>query len=198
MNGKRNCIFTNEPSNAKLTISSSKHNWVKSVPCTKEFLKHKGDRRLNGLEFKLVELFYKQELAKLKIESYEDQMVEIRKKMEFDLSAEDIEWLEADLGEWDEEESDDWALNEPSPPKLTEEEERIFEEFEKIEEEEEDCPKCTTPMRNAPGIGPFCPNKECLVGDGPDLYKKENKLLTPEENYDRVKKVIKKKDNLWE
>ena len=29
------------------------------------------------------------------------------------------------------------------------------------------CYKCGTPIINAPGIGPFCPNKECDVVDGP-------------------------------
>jgi hypothetical protein len=31
------------------------------------------------------------------------------------------------------------------------------------------CYKCGTPLLNAPGIGPFCPNKECDVVDGPFL-----------------------------
>jgi hypothetical protein len=29
------------------------------------------------------------------------------------------------------------------------------------------CYKCGTPLMNAPGIGPFCPNRECDVSDGP-------------------------------
>ena len=29
------------------------------------------------------------------------------------------------------------------------------------------CYKCGTPLINAPGIGPFCPNKECDILDGP-------------------------------
>jgi len=36
---------------------------------------------------------------------------------------------------------------------------------------EEPCPKCGTMMMYAPGIGPYCPNKDCDVLDGPDLYK---------------------------
>jgi endogenous inhibitor of DNA gyrase (YacG/DUF329 family) len=27
------------------------------------------------------------------------------------------------------------------------------------------CPKCSTPVQDAPGIGPFCPNHECDVVD---------------------------------
>ena len=29
------------------------------------------------------------------------------------------------------------------------------------------CYKCGTPLMNAPGIGPFCPNQDCDVSDGP-------------------------------
>jgi len=34
------------------------------------------------------------------------------------------------------------------------------------DEELEPCYKCGKPLINAPGIGPFCPNKECDVADG--------------------------------
>lgn len=29
------------------------------------------------------------------------------------------------------------------------------------------CPKCGVAIQNAPGIGPFCPNPECDIADGP-------------------------------
>ncbi len=32
--------------------------------------------------------------------------------------------------------------------------------------DEEHCPECGTDLLNAPGIGPFCPNKDCDVVDG--------------------------------
>lgn len=35
------------------------------------------------------------------------------------------------------------------------------------------CYKCGTQLVNAPGIGPFCPNKKCDVFDGPYLKDKE-------------------------
>lgn len=35
------------------------------------------------------------------------------------------------------------------------------------------CYKCGTPLVDAPGIGPFCPNKKCDVFDGPYLKDKE-------------------------
>jgi hypothetical protein len=41
------------------------------------------------------------------------------------------------------------------------------------EEPTEPCPKCGTALMNAPGIGPYCPNKECDVVDGPLLYKEQ-------------------------
>jgi hypothetical protein len=39
----------------------------------------------------------------------------------------------------------------------------------------EPCYKCGTPLVDAPGIGPFCPNKECDVFDGP--YIKDNEPI---------------------
>jgi hypothetical protein len=35
------------------------------------------------------------------------------------------------------------------------------------------CYKCGTPLMNAPGIGPFCPNRDCDVSDGPFLDDQE-------------------------
>lgn len=51
----------------------------------------------------------------------------------------------------------------------------------KVETVEEDdgkrgpCPACGTTMYNAPGIGDFCPNKNCDVCDGPLAYIEEQK-----------------------
>jgi len=36
-----------------------------------------------------------------------------------------------------------------------------------------ECPKCATRLVNAPGIAIFCPNKDCDVFDGPDLYSND-------------------------
>ena len=41
--------------------------------------------------------------------------------------------------------------------------------------ERETCPVCKSILEYAPGIGPFCPNKECVVADGPNLYRNDNK-----------------------
>ena len=35
-----------------------------------------------------------------------------------------------------------------------------------------ECPECGTELLNAPGIGPFCPNKDCDVADGPFVVDK--------------------------
>jgi hypothetical protein len=35
------------------------------------------------------------------------------------------------------------------------------------------CPKCETELKNAPGLGLYCPNSTCDVLDGILLYKKE-------------------------
>ena len=98
---KRKCIFTNLPATAKLTISSSKHNWTKSVPCTKEFLQSKKNNKLTDVEFKLIELFYLKELAFIKIEHLENKMEEVRKMLNFDnyakITLQDIEIIEINL-----------------------------------------------------------------------------------------------------
>jgi len=37
--------------------------------------------------------------------------------------------------------------------------------IEKHQAKSETCPKCFTELLDAPGIGPYCPNKECDVID---------------------------------
>jgi len=41
-----------------------------------------------------------------------------------------------------------------------------------------ECPKCETTLQNAPGIGPFCPNKSCDVLDGPFSESGEDIVFT--------------------
>ena len=41
---------------------------------------------------------------------------------------------------------------------------------------DEVCPRCKTALQIAPGIGPYCPNKECPVSDGPALYKEAQQI----------------------
>ena len=40
----------------------------------------------------------------------------------------------------------------------------------------EPCPRCKTELQHAEGIGPYCPNKECPVSDGPALYKESRQI----------------------
>ena len=100
-NEKRNCIFTNLPATAKLILSSSKHNWIKSIPCTKEFLESKKNNKLTDVEFKLIELFYLKEMALLKIEHLENKMQELRKMLDFNdhskITMQDIEIMNINL-----------------------------------------------------------------------------------------------------
>ena len=61
-----------------------------------------------------------------------------------------------------------YANTEPPTEDELEELDELLEDPEP--EYEEPCPKCGTIMFDAPGIGIYCPNKECDVVDGPDLY----------------------------
>ena len=83
--------------------------------------------------------------------------------------------------EWDKEEGDSPLGNEtPSTPTVTEPEPAYEPDDGPLTDEQVkqiiaiaptpaepiNCFKCGTPLMNAPGIGPFCPNKECDVKDG--------------------------------
>jgi hypothetical protein len=98
---KRDCIFTKLPATAKLTVSSSKHNWTKSVPCTKEFLESKKTNKLTDVEFRLVELFYLKESALLRAEYLENKMEELRQMIDLSgynkITLQDIEIIEIDI-----------------------------------------------------------------------------------------------------
>ena len=67
----------------------------------------------------------------------------------------------------------------------------------------EPCYKCGTPLLNAPGIGPFCPNKNCDVGDGPFLRDKEkleivlSGILANDEEIDEDDPRIKARIKRW-
>ena len=67
----------------------------------------------------------------------------------------------------------------------------------------EPCYKCGTPLLNAPGIGPFCPNRNCDVGDGPFLRDEEkieivlSGILANDEDLDEDDPQIKAKIKRW-
>jgi hypothetical protein len=80
---------------------------------------------------------------------------------------------------------------------LTEEQvEQIKEETKPLEDDPIPCYKCGTLLLNAPGIGLFCPNKQCDVVDGPfedsqmelDFTKEvETKTIDPGPEFEGVK-----------
>lgn len=75
---KRKCIFTGQESNFLAQLGDDKHNWAKRVPCTREWWEANKDRHLTPNEFKLVELFFEQEVALLKVDNIEAEMEKIR------------------------------------------------------------------------------------------------------------------------
>lgn len=53
------------------------------------------------------------------------------------------------------------------------------------------CPKCQTALESAPGIGPFCPNKDCEVVDGIEQAKQEQEDKELQEHFWRSKMIAK-------
>jgi hypothetical protein len=69
---------------------------------------------------------------------------------------------------------------------VTDEEEEAFKALEPKPSDPtlDPCYKCGTPLMNAQGIGPICPNKNCDVGDGPfEEPEKEPKSLLEQHPY---------------
>ena len=85
--------------------------------------------------------------------------------------------------EWDKEEEDDSPIEtEPvSTPAVIDAPVADIDDIEELSDPTlEPCYKCGTPLVNAPGIGPFCPNKECDIMDGPfeeETIEKPKSLL---------------------
>jgi hypothetical protein len=86
------------------------------------------------------------------------------------LSDEQIEQIQATVSEIPEPEIAEPAEIEPDSEVVTLAESET--------EELGECPKCETPLQNAPGIGPFCPNKSCDVLDGPFSESGEDIVFT--------------------
>jgi len=84
-----------------------------------------------------------------------------------------------------------WTKPEEIPP----EEEKSVEVAQHIEdtppppEDLGNCPKCDTPIELAPGIGPFCPNKDCDVIDNLEAARKEKQEQELEEFFSRARLV---------
>jgi hypothetical protein len=81
------------------------------------------------------------------------------------------------------------------PEEVTPEEEKSVEVAQHIEdtppppEDLGTCPKCDTPIELAPGIGPFCPNKDCDVIDNLEAARKEKQEQELEEFFSRARLV---------
>lgn len=56
------------------------------------------------------------------------------------------------------------------------------------------CPKCNTELEVAPGIGPFCPNKDCDVIDGLEQASKQAADQAVEDFFQRAKNIAKLAD----
>ena len=78
MSDKRKCLFTGEEANYLAVIGHDKQNWAKRVPCTKEWWDNNEDRPLTPNEFKLVELFFEMEVARLKVLNLEERIEKTR------------------------------------------------------------------------------------------------------------------------
>jgi len=59
------------------------------------------------------------------------------------------------------------------------------------------CYKCGTPLLNAPGIGPFCPNRNCDVADGPFLVEDPDSDEPEEEEINEDDPRIKARIKRW-
>ena len=81
----------------------------------------------------------------------------------------------------DEEKKDDEIGPSPTPTPQPIEEPVIEEKVAEASDDKLDpCYKCGTPLIVAPGIGPFCPNKNCEIMDGPfDEEQPSIKILVP-------------------
>ena len=125
--------------------------------------------------------------------------------------------------EWDDEEPkyepDDGPLTEEQIEQIKETVKQNVNDIEVTDEEEEafkalepkpsdptldPCYKCGTPLMNAPGIGPFCPNKDCDVKDDiveeveeepKTLLEQHPYLNKPFVNFD-VKPLVQQKEEL--
>lgn len=178
---KRKCIFTGQESNFLAQLGDDKHNWAKRVPCTREWWEANKDRHLTPNEFKLVELFFEQEVALLKVNNIEAEMQRIRDGRVTTLPAE----------EWDK--LQEYLANPPEPtPALVEAMKRYKEELTPAEEMTSNFKA----RAEETGIADKLYNKEPLKIP----ENAEAKLLTTPKIDDNIKKTVvkKKKPTLWD
>lgn len=215
---KRKCVFTGKESNYLAQIGKDKHNWAKKVPCTKEWWDANKDRPLTPNELELVELFFEQEIARLKIDTIEERMQKIRDGRVTILSAKEWDKLQEYLANPPErtpafvEAMSDYQQLKQNGLKPIQFSEVTPEELEGLPDEFDDLEEIQDEMieKTLNGIEKFNQNIKSFCEDSgiaDKLYnkdlvinkKKENKLLTTSKKNDKVKKkVIKKKLTLWD
>ena len=62
--------------------------------------------------------------------------------------------------------------------------------------EKQICPLCKTQLIKAPGIGYYCPNKECIVSDDADLYNGDTVTEKEKSLHQEVLDVLKKAEDI--
>lgn len=198
MSSKRNCIFTGKEADFSMKVvgSRDKHNWAKSVPCTKEFFDSLDGRPLNKYEFKLVELFYEQEISKLNIARLEEKMTCVRdlaKKRAREDRLDERVGISDQLGLYEPGEEVIKHISELDIPIVENPDLSDFEEIREVD---------TIIMKDSDGE-----KREFIVEEFPEPPKfedkhikkfLEDKKVTEENKDDTIKKVVKKKkNNLW-
>lgn len=185
---KRKCIFTGQESDFLVQIGDDKHNWAKRVPCTREWWEANKDRPLNPNEFKLVELFFEQEIARLKADNIEEQMQRIRDGRVITLPAE----------EWDK--LQEYLANPPEPtPALVEAMKRykedVIKEMELSTGVKTPCETLTENFKaraEETGIADKLYNKELVLKVGDEVIKGTDKITYVDEPKDLKKEDIEK------
>lgn len=200
---KRKCIFTGKESNYLAQLGNDKHNWAKKVPCTREWWEGNKDRPLTPSEFKLVELFFEQEIARLKTDNIEEEMQRIRDGKVTVVSTEDWEKLQEHLN------------NPPEPTPALVNAMKRHQEF--IEENNREFSPQIITKEDRELFEQIQVDENTTIIDEPEDLKKEdveeilkeplkipenaeiNLLTTPKEDGKIKKKVVKKKKiSLWD
>lgn len=201
MSDPRKCIFTGQIANFSMKITpieDEKHNWAKAVPCTKEFFDSLEGRPLNKYEFKLVELFYEQEVSRLNTARLQEKIECVRKladKRRMEDRIDERVGISEQLGAYRVDIGEEYVTKHISELDIPLIEEFNDSEFEEIREVE-------TPImtpNNGKGILQIEPMPE--LPDFEDKHIKkflEDQKVTEDKEDDKVKKVVKKKkNNLW-
>jgi hypothetical protein len=161
VNKKRKCIFTGEEADCSVSVGQDKHNWAKKVPCTKKWCEMFLGKPLNSTQIKLVELFYEQEVARIKVDNIEVQMAEIRANAACPIVREHKKRVENPF----------FYVDEPKDSTLED-----AREAEKISlKNKEEIVLCSTPK-----------DGQYDIGDSEDLSWMESKEIVNEENFEEL------------